>query len=141
MSDESMSDESLNSNGDLDRICCEFAGIEPLPFKCPLTRGSRGSCGDARDPEQCAACDRHERTFPPVSTDGGACWRLIDALATRGDKPNSRRRSVAIDMGVDAHGFFFGVRTGAEVFHGNHKSGPMALALAVAQLAKREATA
>lgn len=97
---------------ELDRICCVFAGLERLPGSYSNnTVYARWKNGE----------------FPAVSTDWAAAGRLMDALGDGG---------ILVLPCRNSEGWSFKVSDSSRLHHSAHRSGPMALALAVAELAK-----
>lgn len=105
--------EAEDMPNELDRICADFAGLAK----------TRWWSGANTEPE-----------YPPVSTSGAAMLRLMDALKAkgvfftlRGNHPQEQTREYL------ATACWIG---GSHTHRAVHDSGPMALALAVAELAK-----
>lgn len=122
------------TNEDLDKICCEFAGIEPVTGHKYVAVDGHPEIG------WCAYCYRpkYAHLFPPVSTSWEAAGQLMDALAEKGimAAPSPVRYLVG-DRGVKwvARAFDSASQRGTDEMESDD-SGPMALALAVAALAK-----
>lgn len=108
------------TNAELNKICCDFAGIEP-------TNTSTSETGEKF------------LWYPPVSSDWEAAGRLMDALRAKGAWLLFDRGWRAVGRGQTASSCYqatVGIRGRTKGESGISDSGPMALALAVAELAK-----
>lgn len=128
------------TNEELDKICCEVAGIEPTSYCVWGKLGIEMPTAPAkwvRDNQ--ARMDEFgwtsEPIFPPVSSDW--CWagKLIDALRAKRMRVFLDFQPDVVEVEVEVHRFRepeAGILGRVE-----HASAPRALALAVAGLAKK----
>lgn len=131
-------------NKEIDEICCRFAGLEPLWFilypKSPSTGPSTRRKGPFKKPdaERVAATPSRygipsgiEPEYPPVSTSWEAAGWLSAVL---------RKKGIRYEVIAEMDHVYVHVIPAAEAekYYMKASDFPMALALAVAELAKQQ---